>query len=186
MQKSPVNMQREPTVASTVTATSSTTSKKLNRFGKQLSAGAIRLQTPGGVLEMSVNECSALFKKELDAIFPDVPLEGLLAIPTMQKSKLDLVGIGEGVEFEKDRCLENFMSFAQAFQRTLESRGGHDSSSSSSAASEEPFFFDYIDPCSGLAMVHTTSSKVFSEVDSAAQLLGYSMQNCGCCKCMPK
>ena len=95
---------------------------RVNRFGKVLSDGVISLQTPEGTLELSMHECSSLFLQELNLIFPDKDLAGLIAMPTMQKSKLDLVGIGEGVELEKDRCLENFMSFAQAFQRTLHLR----------------------------------------------------------------
>jgi len=31
-------------------------------------------------------------------------------------------------------------------------------------------------------MLTKDANKVFSEVDSAQQLLGYSVQNCGCCK----
>jgi Methylmalonic aciduria and homocystinuria type D protein len=31
-------------------------------------------------------------------------------------------------------------------------------------------------------MIHQTGNKVFSEVDSAQQLLGYSVMNAGCCK----
>jgi len=31
-------------------------------------------------------------------------------------------------------------------------------------------------------MLTKDANKVFSEVDSAQQLLGYNVQNCGCCK----
>ena len=170
---------------------------RVNRFGKVLSDGIISLQTLEGTLELSMHECSSLFLQELNLVFPDKDLTGLIAMPTMQKSKLDLVGIGEGVELEKDRCLENFMSFAQAFQRTLHlhtyanTDANTDADANADANADAPpptspapapVFFDFIDPCSGLAMVHTASSKVFSEVDSAAQLLGYSTQNCGCCE----
>jgi hypothetical protein len=55
-------------------------------------------------------------------------------------------------------------------------------SGSNSASTSAVYFADYIDPCSGLAMITRDANKVFSEVDSAQQLLGYSVHNCGCCK----
>mmetsp|Transcript_35378 Transcript_35378/g.42594 ORF Transcript_35378/g.42594 Transcript_35378/m.42594 type:complete len:96 (+) Transcript_35378:42-329(+) len=41
---------------------------------------------------------------------------------------------------------------------------------------------DYIDPCSGLAMVTKESRVVYGEVDALTTLLGYDTVNAGCCK----
>ena len=67
----------------------------------------------------------------------DVPMEGmqLLAIPTNQRSREDLVKIGDHIEFEKDRLLNVFMQFGASLCEKLRSYG---------------FWADYIDPCSGL------------------------------------
>ena len=127
------------------------------------------LETSDGPMEVSMHECRPPFIRELDMVLPNVDLTRLLALPTMQRSRHDLVKIGDDIEQEKDRCLETFMSFAIAFRETLLSQ-------------DQTLFCDYIDPCSGLAIVTSNANKVFSEVDSAMQLLGYATQNCGCCK----
>jgi hypothetical protein len=85
----------------------------------------------------------------------------------MQHSREDLVKIGENIETEKDRLLENFMEFAKILCQLIISKG---------------HFADYIDPCSGLAMITREANKVYSEVDGAQQLLGYGVHNAGCCK----
>ena len=41
---------------------------------------------------------------------------------------------------------------------------------------------DYIDPCSGLPMVHKEGAAVYGEVDALVTLLGYPTANAGCCK----
>lgn len=41
---------------------------------------------------------------------------------------------------------------------------------------------DYIDPCSGLPMVHRGTNAVYGEVEALTTLLGYRTQNAGCCK----
>ena len=41
---------------------------------------------------------------------------------------------------------------------------------------------DYIDPCSGLPMIHRDSGAVYGEVEALVTLLGYRTQNAGCCK----
>lgn len=44
---------------------------------------------------------------------------------------------------------------------------------------------DYIDPCSGLPMLHRATASVYGEVEALTTLLGYQTQNAGCCKvCM--
>lgn len=43
------------------------------------------------------------------------------------------------------------------------------------------FWADYIDPCSGLPMIHTQGSNVYGEVQGLVTLLGYQTQNAGCC-----
>jgi hypothetical protein len=59
------------------------------------------------------------------------------------------------------------MLFAKAVCAELEA-GGH--------------WADYIDPCSGLPMVHRDTGAVYGEVEALCALLGYQSQNAGCCK----
>ena len=58
--------------------------------------------------------------------------------------------MGEKVEAEKDRLLEVFLGWSKGLISAL----GPD------------FFSDYIDPCSGLPMVHKESQTVYDEVGS--------------------
>lgn len=92
----------------------------------------------------------------------------LLAIPTNQKAREDLVGVGPHVEFEKDRLLNVFLSFASKLSDKLKNLG---------------YWVDYIDPCSGLPMLNIHNhNKVYSEVDGMEVLLGYRSYNAGFCK----
>ena len=80
---------------------------------------------------------------------------------------MDLVQIGEGVDTEKDFCLERFVSFAKRVTDRLIAEG---------------HWADYIDPCSGLSMVHKDSQQIYGEVDALVTLLNYQTSNTGCCK----
>jgi hypothetical protein len=124
--------------------------------------------TSTGDLQVSIHETRKAFQREIEFVLPGVALDkGLLAIATMQNARHDLVQVGDDIETEKDRLLETFMAFSKDLCERLIAKG---------------HFADYIDPCSGLAMITKDANKVFSEVDSAQQLLGYSVMNAGCCK----
>jgi hypothetical protein len=91
----------------------------------------------------------------------------LLAIPTNQRAREDLVAIGEHIEQEKDRLLNVFLVFGKHICEQLRARG---------------FWADYIDPCSGLPMISLNCNKVYSEVDGMECLLNYKSYNAGFCK----
>ncbi|GFR40709.1 hypothetical protein Agub_g1315 [Astrephomene gubernaculifera] len=122
--------------------------------------------TPWG-MEYSVHGVPASMKREIQTVFPTVDLEKLLIVPTCQRSTVDLVKTGENVENEKDRLLERFMAWAKTVCDQLTSAG---------------HWADYIDPCSGLPMVHTDLNTVYPEVAALSILLGYQTANAGCCK----
>lgn len=44
--------------------------------------------------------------RDVQSVFPDVDLSGLLIIPTCQQADFDLVRTGEKIDLEKDRLLE--------------------------------------------------------------------------------
>lgn len=91
----------------------------------------------------------------------------LLAIPTNQRARQDLVAIGDEIEAEKDRLLNVFIEFGEDLASKLRDRG---------------YWADYIDPCSGLPMLSTNRNKVYSEVDGMECLLNYKSYNAGFCK----
>ena len=80
---------------------------------------------------------------------------------------MELVQRGEDVEDEKDRLLERFMDFGAEVCKRLAAAG---------------FWADYIDPCSGLPMVHKQTGSPYGEVEALCTLLGYQTANAGCCK----
>jgi hypothetical protein len=44
--------------------------------------------------------------REVQSVFPDVNLSGMLIVPTCQQADYDLVRTGEKIDLEKDRLLE--------------------------------------------------------------------------------
>ena len=138
-----------------------------NRFARTLLT-PLSLDLATGSIEVSVHETRKAFQTEVEFVLPGISFDrGLLVIATMQRAGMDLVAVGDDVEQEKDRLLETFMAFAKELCEKLVANG---------------HFADYVDPCSGLPMLTKDANKVFSEVDSAQQLLGYAVMNCGCCK----
>ncbi|KIY94315.1 hypothetical protein MNEG_13646 [Monoraphidium neglectum] len=105
---------------------------------------------------------------QLQGIFAGISsATDLLVVPTCQHATLDLVKTGEAVDDEKDRLLERFMKWAVAVCARLLAAG---------------HWCDYIDPCSGLPMIHQESQTPYSEVEGLSLLLGYKTANAGCCK----
>lgn len=105
-----------------------------------------------------------------DAVMSDAATDStlrLLAIPTNQRAREDLVQIGDHIEREKDRLLNVFMTFGKYICEQLRANG---------------FWADYIDPCSGLPMLSLNCNKVYSEVDGMECLLNYKAYNAGFCK----
>mmetsp|Transcript_32132 Transcript_32132/g.91142 ORF Transcript_32132/g.91142 Transcript_32132/m.91142 type:complete len:164 (+) Transcript_32132:95-586(+) len=117
-------------------------------------------------LEYAVLELPKPVVREAAHVFPGVDLEGVLAVPTCQRSDVDLARTGEVIEQEKDRLLERFMHWAKAVCEQLQAWG---------------HWADYIDPCSGLPMING-GQQVYSEVDGMTAMLGYQTANAGCCK----
>mmetsp|Transcript_10931 Transcript_10931/g.32517 ORF Transcript_10931/g.32517 Transcript_10931/m.32517 type:complete len:163 (-) Transcript_10931:1150-1638(-) len=118
-------------------------------------------------MEFSVHACPSRIRTEVATVLPGADLDKLLIVPTCQRAVTDLVKTGEEVEKEKDELLEKFMEWAKKVCKTLEDQG---------------YWSDFIDPCSGLAMIHQDSQIVYSEVEALSILKGYSTANAGCCK----
>jgi Methylmalonic aciduria and homocystinuria type D protein len=82
-----------------------------------------------------IAEIPSTARRDINAIFPDVGIEGLAVVTTCQQARVELVAFGAEVEAEKDRLLREFLVWAQRVCAELEKRG---------------LWCDYIDPCSGL------------------------------------
>lgn len=58
---------------------------------------------------LSCTACAGLpasMTREVQSVFPDVDLTGMLIVPTCQQADYDLVRTGEKIDTEKDRLLE--------------------------------------------------------------------------------
>ncbi len=75
-------------------------------------------------------------------VFPGQDLDGVLAVLTCQKSKLDLCELGEDIAKEKDELLESFYDEAKRVAGAL-TKADH--------------WCDFIDPCSGLPVSTDTT-----------------------------
>lgn len=118
-------------------------------------------------MEYSVHACPPAMAREVQSVFPDVNLSGMLIVPTCQQADYDLVRTGEKIDTEKDRLLERFMEWSQCVCGKLQAQG---------------CWCDYIDPCSGLPMIQQGTNNVYPEVEGLSILLGFKTQNAGCCK----
>lgn len=119
-------------------------------------------------MEYAVCAAPKRVQDQLASIFPGIGnAADLLVVPTCQQSDVDLVNFGEQADEEKDRLLERFMKWAVAVCGRLSSAG---------------YWCDYIDPCSGLPMMHKESQTPYSEVEGLSLLLGFRTANAGCCK----
>ena len=58
------------------------------------------------LLDISAHICPKRLIKELQYVFPNCDITNVIAIPTMQFAKNELVNIGDEIEVEKDRLLE--------------------------------------------------------------------------------
>lgn len=122
----------------------------------------------------------------------------LMAIPTNQRAREDLVAVGDHIEQEKDRLLnvvsiffnwtqqydsiqfllKYLFSIATYLTRQFISFGKH----ICEQIRLQGYWADYIDPCSGLPMISLNCNKVYSEVDGMECLLNYKSYNAGFCK----
>jgi len=141
---------------------------------KHLLLGPELIQGDGGsegkgplCMEYTVHAVPNTYRDEVKAVFPNADLDALKAVITCQKSQVDLVKQGEQVENEKNELLERFTFWSRDLCAKLEAKG---------------YWSDFVDPCSGLAMVHQDSQSVYDEVASLAVLRGFKVSNAGCCK----
>jgi len=146
----------------------------------------VQTQGSGDGIECSVHTLPKPLLREFRHVFQDAYLKSperaemsyansanlnqqleMIAIPTNQKAREDLVAIGDHIEQEKDRLLNVFIALGRDLCARIRSKG---------------YWADFIDPCSGLPMLTQDCNKVYSEVDGMECLLNYKSYNAGFCK----
>ncbi len=132
-------------------------------------------------LDMSIHTAVTSVRRELLYVFPDLAahLDALgsseaaraaeiLVIVTFQPSREDLLAWTPRAASEKDRLLENFFAFSSSLRTRLLARAPGS-------------YTDYVDPCSGQPTLGRHSAGVYSEVEGAQRLMGYSIDQVAQC-----
>eukprot|EP01026_Neomeris_dumetosa_P056063 TRINITY_DN5119_c0_g2_i1.p3 TRINITY_DN5119_c0_g2~~TRINITY_DN5119_c0_g2_i1.p3 ORF type:complete len:195 (+),score=23.76 TRINITY_DN5119_c0_g2_i1:63-587(+) len=130
-------------------------------------ASSVSVQKNEWGMEYSIHECPKVVTQELKHIFPSLDTDGVMVVPTCQRSNVDLANWGEDADKEKDILLQKFMDWAKVVAEELSKKG---------------YWCDYVDPCSGLSVINKETQNVYSEVEGLQVLMGYSAANAGCCK----
>eukprot|EP01113_Clastostelium_recurvatum_P045478 TRINITY_DN7817_c0_g1_i2.p1 TRINITY_DN7817_c0_g1~~TRINITY_DN7817_c0_g1_i2.p1 ORF type:complete len:198 (-),score=33.15 TRINITY_DN7817_c0_g1_i2:150-743(-) len=128
---------------------------------------------PSYDIEFSVHRPGPLLLRDILGAIPSLrtktpnaasELTNVLVVPTFQPSNADLIDYGRGSEEEKDRLLENFVSWGNEVVRKLTGR---------------QLWGDIVDPCSGQVIHSTPGPSTYNEVDACQQLLKYTTHRVG-------
>lgn len=123
-------------------------------------------------LEYSVHEVRASLRRELNMVFPrrkndPGPASRLLAVPTMQRSAVDLSDWGAEAAAEKDRLLRTAYAWCGAVCDALEAAG---------------HWADFADPPSGYPARGERGGTLYNEIQGAQTLLRYRTDQAGPCR----
>lgn len=116
------------------------------------------------IIQLSLHEPSWRFKQELDRVFPSRGAD-ILVVPTFQKCRSDMVGIGAEIEHEKDERLLKFVAVASKLEKDLVHK----------------HWVDHCDPASGYPAISERGPSPYPDVQGAQALLKYQTSNTGCC-----
>ena len=122
-----------------------------------------------GGFEVAVVACPPALRSDLATTFPGVDLSKLLTLMSAQKCEHDICNVGPAIAAEKDRLLESFVAWATAVVAAIQAR-------------DASYWADYIDPCSGLAVLTSGAHVVYNEVDAFSSMLRYHLQSAGGCR----
>jgi len=120
-------------------------------------------------LNCELHEAPSLLKREVSSLFPDrdVIHKHLSIITLCQKTTNDMSGWSNDVEKEREELLEQFYSAAKELCGRLKSDG---------------YWSDFIDPSSGKPYYGQYTNTTMFETDEKYRLLGYRIEDLGCCK----
>jgi len=120
-------------------------------------------------VEFGVHDTPLLLRKEMAALFPAQNLDNaaFTSITYSQKTKHDMSKWSEEVESERELEVERFVQTAQEVCGRLR---------------EEGHWADFIDPCSGTPHYGTHTNTTMFETDDKFRLLGFEIEDLGCCK----
>lgn len=120
-------------------------------------------------VEVTVQECPRLLKKEMKHLFPGMTFDGINVslMNITQKTEHDMKVWSEKMEQEREILTASFISSATAICSTLRRCG---------------YWADFIDPSSGRPYLGKFTNHALFETDDAYKLMGFRIEDLGCCK----
>ena len=120
-------------------------------------------------LNCELHEAPSLLKREVSSLFPDrdVINKHLSVITLSQGTTNDMSGWSNDVEKEREGMIEQFVSAAKELCGRLKSDG---------------YWSDFIDPSSGKPYYGQYTNTTMFETDEKYRLLGFRIEDLGCCK----
>ena len=120
-------------------------------------------------LTCELHEAPSLLKREVSSLFPDrdVINKHLSVITLSQGTTNDMSGWSNDVEKEREGMIEQFVSAAKELCGRLKNDG---------------YWSDFIDPSSGKPYYGQYTNTTMFETDEKYRLLGFRIEDLGCCK----
>ena len=120
-------------------------------------------------LNCELHEAPSLLKREVSGLFPDrdVISKNLSVITLSQRTTNDMTGWSNDVEQEREAMIEQFVSAAKELCGRLKNEG---------------YWSDFIDPSSGKPYYGQYTNTTMFETDEKYRLLGFRIEDLGCCK----
>eukprot|EP00096_Caligus_rogercresseyi_P010244 TRINITY_DN3667_c0_g1_i1.p1 TRINITY_DN3667_c0_g1~~TRINITY_DN3667_c0_g1_i1.p1 ORF type:complete len:303 (-),score=105.14 TRINITY_DN3667_c0_g1_i1:165-1073(-) len=121
-------------------------------------------------LRFELHEAPTLLKSHLRPMFPHInELSSLSVISLSQKTQADMSKWSEATEAERDELTEHFVEIAKEICARIKDQG---------------YWADFIHPSSGAPFYarNNPSGMTFLETDEKLRLLGFRIEDLGCCK----
>jgi len=119
------------------------------------------------VLECVAQECPRLLRLEMAPLFSSLQDGPTTAITVCQKTHNDMSSWSPDVEDEREALLEEFINTAKDLCEELRNRSQ---------------WADFIEPTSGRPFYSKYTNLTFFETDERYRLLGFKIEDLGCCK----
>lgn len=118
-------------------------------------------------VECALQPCPQRLTADVSLMFPEAPPAGVMVITVTQRTQQDMSRWTPSVESEREELLQMFIHGASQICSELH-REGH--------------WADFIEPCSGLPFYGPYTNLPLFETDERYCLLGFSVDDLGCCK----
>jgi len=124
--------------------------------------------------QFELHDAPQLLKKEVRSLFPGVsafssPNNDVSVITMVQKTTNDMSTWSDQVENERESLTESFVGLAKEVCGRLKSDG---------------YWADFIDPSAGVPYFGLHTNTTMFETDDKYRLLGFRIEDLGCCKVM--